>query len=502
MKSRFFDKPLQFKIILVCAITNVIIFVVNIFLILGINSMSNDMEAAYQDNRQLNELSEALSDVQDSMTEYLNSKTSESLENYYRSAQKYQDLSGALSDRVTDLNYDRMERNIKFMSQTYLDEVAQTVEAKRGRNVEKYRTYYENATALCEDIEAYITHLNLELFVVNSEKYTALTRAFKKFEAAGVLVMTLIMVGNVIMVSSLVNAMIMPLKNLAKSADEVSGGDFDTELPEIEHNDEIGIVIRAFNKMVVSIKQYIEQLKESMEKERLLQEKELMMTAHLKEAQLKYLQAQINPHFLFNTLNAGAQLAMMEGADRTYEYVQTVADFFRYNVKNNRNDVTVREEVDLVDNYIQILNVRFSGDIGYEKQIDQRLLDIKMPSMILQPIVENSVNHGIREMGDKGKISLKVFRDGEDVCISVRDNGKGIDKEEIKRILDGSYSPREQKYDNNGIGLDNVISRLRLYAEREDVVEIHSEGENMGCEFIVRIPRQRKEAKDVQSNDR
>ena len=502
MKSRFFDKPLQFKIILVCAITNVIIFVVNIFLILGINSMSNDMEAAYQDNRQLNELSEALSDVQDSMTEYLNSKTSESLENYYRSAQKYQDLSGALSDRVTDLNYDRMERNIKFMSQTYLDEVAQTVEAKRGRNVEKYRTYYENATALCEDIEAYITHLNLELFVVNSEKYTALTRAFKKFEAAGVLVMTLIMVGNVIMVSSLVNAMIMPLKNLAKSADEVSGGDFDTELPEIEHNDEIGIVIRAFNKMVVSIKQYIEQLKESMEKERLLQEKELMMTAHLKEAQLKYLQAQINPHFLFNTLNAGAQLAMMEGADRTYEYVQTVADFFRYNVKNNRNDVTVREEVDLVDNYIQILNVRFSGDIGYEKQIDQRLLDIKMPSMILQPIVENSVNHGIREMGDKGKISLKVFRDGEDVCISVRDNGKGIDKEEIKRILDGSYSPREQQYDNNGIGLDNVISRLRLYAEREDVVEIHSEGENMGCEFIVRIPRQRKEAKDVQSNDR
>ena len=501
MKSRFFDKPLQFKIILVCAITNVIIFVVNIFLILGINSMSNDMEAAYQDNRQLNELSEALSDVQDSMTEYLNSKTSESLENYYRSAQKYQDLSGALSDRVTDLNYDRMERNIKFMSQTYLDEVAQTVEAKRGRNVEKYRAYYENATALCEDIEAYITHLNLELFVVNSEKYTALTRAFKKFEAAGVLVMTLIMVGNVIMVSSLVNAMIMPLKNLAKSADEVSGGDFDTELPEIEHNDEIGIVIRAFNKMVVSIKQYIEQLKESMEKERLLQEKELMMTAHLKEAQLKYLQAQINPHFLFNTLNAGAQLAMMEGADRTYEYVQTVADFFRYNVKNNRNDVTVREEVDLVDNYIQILNVRFSGDIGYEKQIDQRLLDIKMPSMILQPIVENSVNHGIREMGDKGKISLKVFRDGEDVCISVRDNGKGIDKEEIKRILDGSYSPREQQYDNNGIGLDNVISRLRLYAEREDVVEIHSEGENMGCEFIVHIPRQRKEAKDVQRND-
>lgn len=502
MKTRFFDKPLHFKIIMVCAITNVIVFVVNIFLILGINSMSNDMEMAYQDNRKFSELSSALTDVQDSMTEYLNSKTSESLENYYRSAQRYQNLSEALSDKVTDRSYDRMERNIKFMSGTYLDVVAQTVEAKRGRNVEKYRTYYENATNLKGDIEAYITNLDLELFVVNSEKYTALSRAFKKFEVAGVFVMTLIMAGNVILISSLINTMIMPLKNLANSADEVSKGDFDTELPVTPYNDEIGIVTRTFNKMVASIKEYIEQLKESMEKERLLQEKELMMTAHLKEAQLKYLQAQINPHFLFNTLNAGAQLAMMEGADKTYEYVQTVADFFRYNVKNNKDDVTVREEVELVDNYIQILNVRFSGDIGYEKQIDKRLLDIKMPSMILQPIVENAVNHGIREMGDKGKISLKIYRDSEDVCISVADNGKGIAKEEIDRILDGSYEPREQQYDNNGIGLDNVISRLRLYADRSDVVEIHSQGENMGCEFIVRIPRQKKEANDVQSDDR
>ncbi len=500
--NKFFDKPLQFKIIIVCVVTNIIVFVMNIFLIYGINSLSYDMEMAYQDNRQLNELSTALAEVQDSMTEYLSSKTSESLENYYRSAQKYQELTGELDDKITDRSYDRMERNIKFMSATYLEEVAQTVEAKRGRNVEKYRSYYDNATSLCDDIDAYITNLNLELFVVNSEKYTALTGAFRKFEAVGVFIMTLIMVGNVIMVASLVNAMIMPLSQLSASAYEVSGGNFDTKLPVPTHNDEIGILISAFNKIVISIKQYIEQLKESMEKERLLQEKELMMTAHLKEAQLKYLQAQINPHFLFNTLNAGAQLAMMEGADRTYEYVQTVADFFRYNVKNNRDDVTVREEVELVDNYIQILNVRFSGDIGYEKQIDKRLLDIKMPSMILQPIVENAVNHGIREMGDAGRIFLKVYRDESDVCISVRDNGKGIDPEEAKRILEGSYAPREQQYDNNGIGLDNVISRLRLYAGRDDVVEIISEGEGKGCEFIVHIPWSRKEAEYVQSDDR
>ena len=89
---------------------------------------------------------------------------------------------------------------------------------------------------------------------------------------------------------------------------------------------------------------------------------------------------------------------MMEGADRTYEYVQNVAEFFRYNVKKSNDIVTVREELELVDHYIYILNVRFSGDIHYGKEIEEDLLDSCMPSMILQPIVENSVNHGIREM--------------------------------------------------------------------------------------------------------
>jgi sensor histidine kinase YesM len=219
-----------------------------------------------------------------------------------------------------------------------------------------------------------------------------------------------------------------------------------------------------------------------------MQEKELMMEAHLKDAQLKYLQAQINPHFLFNTLNAGAQLAMMEGADRTYEYVQTVADFFRYNVQSQKRDVTIREEVTLVDNYIQILNVRFSGDIGYEKQVDERLLDYVMPSMILQPIVENAVNHGIREMAGEGKIFLKIYREDGNICISIRDNGKGISQETIDQLLNGEFSHIEDSYDNNGIGMDNVISRLRLFAGYEDALDIINHGENNGCEVIIRMP--------------
>lgn len=102
--NRFFNSSLQTKIISVCVFANVIIFVVNIFLLLGINSMSNDMDMVYQDNRALNELTKALDEVQDSMTLYLSSKTSDSLENYYISAQKLTNLSGELDDKITDLS--------------------------------------------------------------------------------------------------------------------------------------------------------------------------------------------------------------------------------------------------------------------------------------------------------------------------------------------------------------------------------------------------------------
>ena len=486
--TKFLNRPLQFKIISVCVFANLIIFLVNIFMIIGINNMSKDMEMVYQDNLSLNRLSEALTEVQDSMTEYLSSKTSESLEEYYRDAQDFSDLAEGLDDNITDLTFSRMERNIRYMSQNYLEEVAQTIEAKRGRNVEKYRTYYESSTTLYKEIDEYIKSLNIELFAVNSGNYLLLLKAFRRLEVVGVIVMTLVMIGNVIIITNFVKTMILPLKNLAESADEVSEGNFDATIPPAMYHDEVGIVINAFGKMVVSIKDYIEKLKESMAHERYMQEKELIMEANLKDAQLKYLQAQINPHFLFNTLNAGAQLAMMEGADRTYEYVQTVADFFRYNVQSQKRDVTIRDEVTLVDNYIQILNVRFSGDIGYEKQVDERLLDLVMPSMILQPIVENAVNHGIREMAGAGRITLKVYRKDDSVCISISDNGKGISQETIDQLLNGSFSHTEDSYDNNGIGMDNVISRVRIFAEDDDAINIISHGENKGCEVVIILP--------------
>ena len=497
IKDRFHDFSLQGKISSIYILANIFVLLANLVLLFGINSMSQELEKVYQENLTLNELSEGLTRVQENMTEYLNVKTTEALENYYRSEQDFYAQVQNLSSDISSVTFKRMERNIRNMSQQYIDAVGQTIEAKRGRNVEKYRIRYENATDLYEYINSYIYSLNIEQFINNSENYNALSKVFRVFEFVSMFIMAAVIIGNVILIINFTGNLISPLRKLAGQADEVARGNFDIELTDYKSHDEIGVVTNAFNQMVISIRQYIGQIQERMEIERQLKEKELLMEAHLKDAQLKYLQAQINPHFLFNTLNAGAQLAMMEEAEKTYVYVQKMAEFFRYNVKKGNDIVTVKDEIELVDNYIYILNVRFSGDIHYEKRIEEEVLDAPMPSMILQPIIENCINHGIREMAGNGKIWLTAFPFEGQPCISIRDNGIGMSAETIEKVLAGTYREEELSGDSNGIGMNNIIVRLQLFTETEDVIDIISEGKNMGTEVRIYLKPFAREEKNV-----
>ena len=227
--------------------------------------------------------------------------------------------------------------------------------------------------------------------------------------------------------------------------------------------------------MMNSIRDYIRQTKENYERESRLIENELIMKNDLKEAQLKYLQAQINPHFLFNSLNAAAQLAMMEGAENTCLFVQNMADFFRYNVRKMEKDTTLKEELELVDNYIYILNVRFAGEIHYTKQIDERVTGTMMPSMILQPLI--------------GKIHLSVYSDDGMVCVKVEDNGVGIEPEVIEKIMRGESAHSHSQRDSAGIGMDNVINRLKRYYNMEHVIEIRRR-EERGTEVLIYLKRE------------
>ena len=188
-KLRLKVVPLQLKLSIVFILASLIIFIVNAMLVLGINNLTLDMDSVYRDNLRLNELTMALDNVQNNMTEYLNTKTTDSLELYYKSAQEYSYMISELNTTISDDKYDIMERDIRNMSEDYLLATQNAIEAKRGRNVEKYSAEYDKAGRLYDYINTYITSLNNERFKSNSENFTQLIREFRFFEIVSMAVM-------------------------------------------------------------------------------------------------------------------------------------------------------------------------------------------------------------------------------------------------------------------------------------------------------------------------
>ena len=456
--------------------------------------MIMEIDDIYASNALLNEINSTLYNVQKNMSDYLSVNNTDSLGLYYTRIQNYTSIIEKLNNTVVNDTSLLLERNIRQISYSYMELTDKAVESKRGRNIEKYKSYYEESKTIYDYLTSSIYSLNNYRFAENSTNYQILSESLQYSEIMNVIVLGLVATASVILLILFAKSITQPLKRLVDSADFITNGNLDIELPLEEGNDEVSVLTKAFNQMVYHLRDYIVQIKVSAEHETQMKAKEVLMEAHLKEAELKYLQAQINPHFLFNTLNAGAQLAMLEGADRTYNYTQSVANFYRYNISKKQEIVTIKEELELIDNYLYIMNVRFQGDIQYTKDVDEKFLSVPLPIMSLQPIVENCMNYGIRNIDWPAQIMICVYQEDEEVCIAIRDNGIGMKKEKIEEI----YRKAPQEKDNsetvgsNGIGLANVISRLELFYNKTDMIEITSEGENQGTEVAIFIPLEEK----------
>ena len=486
--SPFSHLPFPLRLIFIFLLTSMLSLAMSLYLNTNINRSLEQINTIYTSNNNLNTMTGTLDSLHDNILEYLEVKSTDSLNNYYYYEQQYRNLLSDLNHQVTDSTAGSMEKNIYNISQSYLTIADEAIEAKRARNTGKYRTAYNEATDYYNFLTAYIYSLNNQQFLANSRNYQSLEVSLRLIERMNTLVTIAMALFNIFLVIIMVNQITRPLLLLASASNQVAAGNFDVELPPVVSDDELGVVTLAFSKMVISIQEYIEKVKSSIKAEKEAQERELLMETHLKEAQLRYYQAQINPHFLFNSLNAGAQMAMMEDAEKTYSFIQNMADFFRYSMKSLNTDVDLQEEIELVDNYVSIMNVRFSGDIHYEKSIDCDITGVRVPCMIIQPAVENAISYGIRNISWEGKIRLEVHREGSEILIYVRDNGVGISSERLQDIRSGKTAHTSSDKNSNGVGLGNVQKRLNLYYNKENLFSIDSEGENMGTLVTIRIP--------------
>lgn len=478
------------KMIVLLIFTSVMTLVINVMMFLNINQVLVQIEQVYATNVQLNEMTEELDKVHSEMLEYLKTRDSNVLQEYYISQQNLSEQLVKVQEETLDRQTSVLKNNIYYLGKNYLKVSEEAVKAKRGRDVQTYGERYEEAGKIKEYLNGYISSLNNIQFQGNSNNYLLLQNSLYYMEVVGTIMFFVVVLCDTIMVVMMTRRLTKPLKILSGRAKEVTAGDLSVDIPVFRTGDEVESLSKAFDKMMGSIREYVEAQRVSMEKENEMRENELKTQTLLKDAQLKYLQSQINPHFLFNTLNAGMQLAMIEDADKTALFIENMAEFFRYNLSRINEDATLADEIRLVDHYIYILNVRFAGDIHYKKEIEPGLENVLVPSMILQPLVENAVQYGIRGVEWEGWVTLRIWQEAGTVYIEVADNGRGMSQELIERVLRGENVKNKKNSKSNGIGIYNVLERLQMYYTTEDVLEIESDGEGKGTRFTLKIPKE------------
>lgn len=244
-------------------------------------------------------------------------------------------------------------------------------------------------------------------------------------------------------------------------------------------NTELAMLEGDYNNMIEHVNELITTL---MEKEKTLQ-----------KAEMRVLQEQIKPHFLYNSIETIGFLALDAGADKVHDALETLGSFYRNFLSKGGRDIPLSREVRIVKDYLALQKLRYGDIIEDNYEIDESAQDFIVPKLILQPLVENSIYHGIRLKGEKGLISIKAYveeRQQDDdlvkeLHIFVTDTGVGMDQETIKRILSIDEKDRPKEADES-FGLWGTIERIRMYTGMDDCVKIESEtGEYTRIEIVI-----------------
>jgi sensor histidine kinase YesM len=279
-----------------------------------------------------------------------------------------------------------------------------------------------------------------------------------------------------------------PIHQLVLRHRKVAKGDFEVEVIEIKKNDEISELIESYNYMTVKIQKLIEEIKAKADVEKELIEQQMQnleMSNLLNQSELKFLQSQINPHFLYNTLNSISALAIIEGAGQTMKMIGCISEIMKYYLKKINENVTLMEEFKIVENYLYIQEARFGDRMEFKLYYDEEVMGYSVPSMILQPFVENAIIHGLEPKEEKGRINVSVLDAGKDILILVEDNGVGIGEETLKDLL--QKVKNQEVSPSKGIGVSNVIRRLELKYGK-NIVDIYSSS-GKGTEIKIRLPK-------------
>ena len=329
------------------------------------------------------------------------------------------------------------------------------IESQDAREI---RIFYQGAFSKC----------GLYMDIQKSE----VLRDLKQMQIFLVAIFLLFLMIGGILATSITRAMYKPIKNMTDTVEKVSKGDLSLRV-DVTTEDEIGTLCREFNHMLDNLEDLIARV---IEEERLK-----------KDAELEALQYQITPHFMYNTLNSIKYAALIKGEKELGGLIGDFVELLQASVNKKGTFISVADELHILKNYIHLQEFRYQGSFDVEYDIAKDAYGCYIPRLILQPLVENAILHGIDMKGGNGRLVIRGRVEGTRLTLSVIDNGRGMTKEQIEELL----SSKAKKTNGlSAIGVPNVRERLELYYEAEGGITYES-SEN-GTTATIFLPADRE----------
>ena len=342
-------------------------------------------------------------------------------------------------------------------------------EIAAGQDAAAAQLYYEKVSLCGGYLRQYAQQLLNTAISDAQSTYTTVSALSSRVKWAQTVVVGLCLVLGLVMAWSLMR-LLTPVQEMIGASQAIIRGELETPDIPVPRQDEVGQLTDAFNHMKHSMAQQVNTLREKNEMEQALHQQEtqaLELQNRMERSRMQQLRSQIDPHFLFNTLNVILQTAGQEKAYRTQALITALSHLLRYSLMSNDEQVPLAREVRIVDEYYSIYHVRFGDRVKMRWCISDSidLTETMVPSFILQPIVENAFKHGIapKEEGGAVRIRITPLREQGLLRISVCDNGLGIEPEQLARLQAGLAAPGDRW---EHIGVYNVAARLRLLDKR------------------------------------
>lgn len=377
----------------------------------------------------------------------------------------YEYLEPVYDDKVSQALI--LDKNKEIVTSKDYESVGQVYEGKdrlpavsgiENQDAKEIRIFYQGAFSKC----------GLYMDIQKSQ----VLRDLKQMQVFLVAIFFLFLMIGGILATSITRAMYKPIKNMTNTVEKVSKGDLSLRV-DVTTEDEIGTLCREFNHMLDNLEDLIARV---IEEERLK-----------KDAELEALQYQITPHFMYNTLNSIKYAALIKGEKELGALIGDFVELLQASINKKGTFISVADELHILKNYIHLQEFRYQGSFDVEYDIAKEACGCYIPRLILQPLVENAILHGIDMKGGNGRLIIRGRVEGTRLTLSVIDNGRGMTKEQIETLL---CSKAKKTNGLSAIGVPNVRERLELYYEAEGGI-IYESSEN-GTTATIFLPADRE----------